>query len=258
MAITFGEIASKAYTTSAILLLSSWSLTALVITALNVMNDKKGFLAPAASIGLLTFLVCRLIAAVNPLPIPVAANRGTLAHLIASANYGSRSGAFVLFLMTWTWLYQLLETLFVLVLATTIGASMLLLIVLGEPVNKEESGTDGGSATAFDFDANSTALVEFEEKLGVDPTDIIRRFGPYTFAVIIGLVWINFVSLCLYVLGHAARSFSTVLSTPTQSLVVQQMNVAIVGDGAIPAPLNLPEPPQGVNVVTEEKMIIDA
>lgn len=264
MAITFGETASKAYTTSAILLLSSWSLTALVITALNVMNDKKGFLAPAASVGLLTFLVCRLIAAINPVPLSAAASRGTIAHLIASANYGSRSGAFALFLMTCTWLYQLLETLFVLVLATTIAASVLFLSMFGGPVG-EESATEGVKAPEFNFDSNSTALMEFEEKVGVDPTDLLRRFGPYTFFVVMAAVWINFLSLCLYVLGHAAKSFSIVLSTPTQSLVMQQTVVTVIEDGSAPpariAPPNIPELSLGLQVedgVTKEKIMIDA
>ena len=213
-----------AYKVLAVLLLSSWSLTALAMTSLNLLNENKGFLAPAASIALLTFLVCRLIVVFNPLPtaqnfgvapISAASNGGTVAHLIASANYGSRSGAFVLFLLTCTWLYQLLQTLFLLIVATLISASLLITILYGEKATGDESAADSGSDTNFDPYSNTTALVEFQEQTGVDPNEFLRRIGPRAFILIMSTVWINVLTLCLYILGHAAKSFSTVLSTPT-------------------------------------------
>ena len=255
----------------AILLLSGWSLTALVMASLNVLNENKGFLAPVASIALLTFLVCRLIVVFNPLPtvqnfgagtIPAAPNGGTVAHLIASADYGSRSGAFVLFLLTCTWLYQLLQTLFLLIVATLISASLLITILYGEKSSGDDPAADSGPGTNFDQYSNTTAIVEFQEQTGVDPNEFLRRVGPRAFILIMGTIWVNFLTLCLYVLGHAAKSFSTVLSTPTQTLVIQQTEVTVTEEVAVPTNtslLGISGPAGKVEEkVSQEKIIVDA
>ncbi|GKZ28448.1 hypothetical protein AbraIFM66950_007116 [Aspergillus brasiliensis] len=187
-------------------ILASWIVTALSLTAINILNTEATFTAQAASISLLTFLVCRLLVRLQP----GAANEGrTIAHLLATADYGSRRGALILISFCSTWLYELLTKGVLLVLVTVFGAVMAT-VIYNDPNFSEDWQTE----PVADQPQRTAALVEidkFKEEVGFDPTQLFRSIPPQALVYFIVLVWFNFISLGLYILGHGLKAFCRVL-----------------------------------------------
>ncbi|KAE8136577.1 hypothetical protein BDV38DRAFT_249287 [Aspergillus pseudotamarii] len=196
------QLGSGLYTGLAVLLLLAWTLTALSFTALNVLNSKSTYLEIVASSSLLTFLICRLLVASNPSTV----QDDTVARLIASADYGSRRGAVVLFGLCCTWLYDLLNQAVLLFFMTIFGSVMATAIYNDAFMN---TGVDGDESTT----AVSVEVKKFEDMAGFDPTEMFKLIPPRLLVYVVGLVWLNFLSLGAYVLGHAAMSLKKVLSS---------------------------------------------
>ncbi|OGM49906.1 hypothetical protein ABOM_001443 [Aspergillus bombycis] len=196
------RLSSGLYTGLAVLLLLAWTLTALTFTALNVLNSKSSYLEVIASTSLLTFLICRLLVASSP------SNRqdDTIARLIASADYGSRRGAVVLFSLCCTWLYELLNQAVLLFFMTIFGSVMATAIY-----------NDAFTDNVVDSDESTTAVSvemdKFEDMVGFNPTQMFKLIPPRLLVYFVGLVWLNFLSLGAYVLGHAAVSLKKLLSS---------------------------------------------
>ncbi|GLA87629.1 hypothetical protein AtubIFM56815_002055 [Aspergillus tubingensis] len=186
--------------------LASWAITALSLTAINVLNTESTFTAQAASISLLTFLVCRLLVRLQP----IAPTEGrTIAHLLATADNGSRRGALIFFSFCSTWLYELLSKGLLLLLLTFFGGVMAT-VIYNDPSLSENWHTQPVS----DQPQTTTALAEindFKEKAGFDPTQLFRWIPPQAVVYFIALVWFNFISLGLYILGHGLKALCKVL-----------------------------------------------
>ncbi|PWY67085.1 hypothetical protein BO94DRAFT_479214 [Aspergillus sclerotioniger CBS 115572] len=208
MAASLARLAGRLSTVLAVLFLTSWAATALSFTAINVLNTEATILGTIASISLLTFLVSRLLVRFQP-------QEGTLAHLLATAHHGSRRGALVHLSFCGTWLYELLSK-GVLLLFLTLFGGVLATVIYNDP-NMENWST---VPDADQPDASTTALAEideFKEKAGFDPTQLFRWIPPQALVYCIALLWINFLSLGLYILGHGLKSLGRVLSSPSQT-----------------------------------------
>ncbi|GAB1198042.1 hypothetical protein APSETT444_007349 [Aspergillus pseudonomiae] len=179
------QLSSGLYTGVAVLLLLAWTLTALAFTALNVLNSNSSYLEIIASSSLLTFLFCRLLVA---------------------SNHGSRRGAVVLFGLCCTWLYELLNQAVLLFFMTVFGSVMATAIY-----------NDAFTNDVVDVDESTTALSvemdKFEEMTGFNPTQMFKLIPPRLLVYFVALVWLNFLSLGAYVLGHAAVSLKKLLSS---------------------------------------------
>ncbi|PYI01422.1 hypothetical protein BO78DRAFT_327664 [Aspergillus sclerotiicarbonarius CBS 121057] len=206
MASSVARLAGRLSTVLAVLFLTSWTATALSFTAISVLNTEATVIGTIASISLVTFLVCRLLVRFQP-------QDGTLAHLLATAHHGSRRGALVLLAFCGTWLYELLAKGVVLLFLTFFGG-VLATVIYNDP-NLENWTT---TPTPDQSDASTTALAEideFKEKAGFDPTQLFRWIPPQALVYCIALMWLNFLSLGLYILGHGLKSLSRVLSSPS-------------------------------------------
>ncbi|GJP90825.1 hypothetical protein CBS147343_5089 [Aspergillus niger] len=186
--------------------LASWVITALSLTAINVLNTEATFTAQAASVSLLTFLVCRLLVRLQP----VAPTEGrTIAHLLATADYGSRHGSLILVSFCSTWLYELLTKGVLLLLLTFFGGVMATVIY-----NDPNFSENWQAEPVADQTQTTTALAEideFKEKAGFDPTQLFRWIPPQAIVYFIALVWLNVISLGLYILGHGLKALCRVL-----------------------------------------------
>lgn len=202
MAHGLSQLSSGLYTGLAVLLLLAWSLTALSFTAVNVLNSKSTYLEIVASSSLLTFLICRLLVASNP----STRQDDTIARLIASADYGSRRGAVVLFGLCCTWLYELLNQAVLLFFMTIFGSVMATAIY-------NDAFTDTGVDSDESTTAVSVEMKKFEDMAGFDPTKMFKLIPPRLLVYVVALVWLYFLSLGAYVLGHAATSLKKVLSS---------------------------------------------
>ncbi|OOF96885.1 hypothetical protein ASPCADRAFT_207006 [Aspergillus carbonarius ITEM 5010] len=207
MAAPLARLAGRLSTVLAVLFLTSWVATALSFTALNVLNTEATVHGTLASSSLLTFLVSRLLVRVQP-------QEGSLAHLLATAHHGSRRGALVLLVFCGTWLYELLAK-GVLLLFVTFFGGVLATVIYNDP-NLEHWNTPPPAADQPA--ASTTALAEideFKQKAGFDPTQLFRWIPPQAVVYCIGLLWLNVLSLGLYLLGHGLKALSRVLSAPS-------------------------------------------
>ncbi|KNG83447.1 hypothetical protein ANOM_008041 [Aspergillus nomiae NRRL 13137] len=199
------QLSSGLYTGVAVLLLLAWTLTALAFTALNVLNSNSSYLEIIASSSLLTFLFCRLLVASSE-SSPSTRQDDTIARLVASADHGSRRGAVVLFGLCCTWLYELLNQAVLLFFMTVFGSVMATAIY-----------NDAFTDDVVDVDESTTALSvemdKFEEMAGFNPTQMFKLIPPRLLVYFVALVWLNFLSLGAYVLGHAAVSLKKLLSS---------------------------------------------
>ncbi|PKX89060.1 uncharacterized protein P174DRAFT_446115 [Aspergillus novofumigatus IBT 16806] len=192
MALCLSYVSASLYKGLAIGLLISWTLTSLGYTALAALNTNSTYLEIIACTTMFTFLMCRLLVAWNP---SSKSENVTIAQLIASADSGSCRGALVLFSLCCTWLYELLNQALVLFFMTVFGTE-----------------TQNGSTTSL-----SVHVKEFKETAGFDPTEIFKMIPPRVLLYFVGLMWLNFLSLGVYVLGHAVVSLKKVLTLPTST-----------------------------------------
>ncbi|KAH8432733.1 uncharacterized protein LDX57_010361 [Aspergillus melleus] len=216
MALTLSTLSTKLSTGFSILLLTTWTLTALGFTALNVLNTNRTYIESIASISLLTFLLARLLVLSNPTtPTRTPANE-TIAHILTSAHRHSRKESLLLFAFTCTWLYELLCKAVLLFFMTVFGGVVATIIY-----NDAEGwhATDNmGSAQAGQQDdgAATTALAEidqFKTRAGVDfdPSAVFRWIPPRALVYFAVLVWVDFVGLGVYVLRYAWRALRGVV-----------------------------------------------
>jgi hypothetical protein len=152
--------------------------------------------------------MCRLLVAWNP---SSKSENVTIAQLIASADSGSRRGAFVLLSLCCTWLYELLNQALVLFFMTVFGGVIATAIYNDAFTDSvQETEPQDGSTTSL-----SVHVKEFNETVGFDPTEIFKMIPPRVWLYFVGLMWLNFFSLGVYVLGHAVVSLKKVLTLPT-------------------------------------------
>ncbi|RAK95862.1 uncharacterized protein BO80DRAFT_318158, partial [Aspergillus ibericus CBS 121593] len=200
---SLARLAGRLSTGLAVLFLTSWTATALSFTAINVLNTEATIVGTLASSSLVTFLVCRLL-------VRFQSHDGTLAHLLATAHHGSRRGALVHLVFCGTWLYELLAKGVLLLFLTFVGG-VLATVIYNDP-NLENLTTT--TPTPDQPDTPTTALAEideFKDKTGFDPTQLFRWIPPQAVVYCIGLLWVNFLSLGLYILGHGLKSLGRVL-----------------------------------------------
>ncbi|EAW25585.1 uncharacterized protein NFIA_044040 [Aspergillus fischeri NRRL 181] len=202
----------------AIGLLVSWTLTALSYTALVALNTNSTYLEIIACTTMFTFLMCRLLVAWNPSP---KSENITIAQLIASADSGSCRGALVLFSLCCTWLYELLNQALVLFFMTVFGGVIATAIYNDAFTDGvQETEPHNGSTTSL-----SVHVKEFKETVGFDPTELFKMIPPRVLLCFVGLMWLNFLSLGAYVLGHAVVSLKKVLSSPTSTSTTTESTV---------------------------------
>ncbi|KAL4946510.1 hypothetical protein BDV06DRAFT_182270 [Aspergillus oleicola] len=194
-----------------IVLLSSWTLTALGFTALDILNNNRTLPEVVASTTLLTFLVCRLLVASQP------KDENSIAQLLTTAYTRSRGASLTLLLLTGSWLYELLYKTVALFFITIFGGVFAAAIyndafVETADVMDNDVNIDNG------LDSTTTALAEineFQKKtgLGVDPTELFKMIPPKLLVYVAVLVWLNFATLGLYVLKMAWRGIRGVLGS---------------------------------------------
>ncbi|KAL3472393.1 hypothetical protein BJX99DRAFT_235672 [Aspergillus californicus] len=186
-----------------ILFLTSWTITALGFTALDILNDNRGIIELIGSTSLLTFLICRLIAILQP-------DESTLAYIITTAHKKSRGVGLATLLFTITWLYELLYKTVFLFIATVIGGTFAAAIY-------HDAFNENPADTAVEEPVETTALAEiddFAEKTGVDLLQLIKMIPPRLLVYVVALVWFNFATLGLYTLRLAWRSLRAVFGEP--------------------------------------------
>ncbi|KAF7161332.1 hypothetical protein CNMCM5623_006946 [Aspergillus felis] len=224
MALGLTHVSTSLYKGLAIGLLVSWSLTALSFTALVALNTNSTYLEIIACTTMFTFLMCRLLVVGNP---SSKSENATIAQLIASADSGSRRGALVLFSLCCTWLYELLNQALLLFFMTVFGGVIATAIyndAFTEGVHEAEH--EDSSTTAVSVQVN-----QLKEMAGFDPTEMFKMIPPRVLVYFVGLMWLNFLSLGVYVLGHAVVSLKKVLTSPTstaskESTVDKEVSVA--------------------------------
>ncbi|KAL4931756.1 uncharacterized protein BDV17DRAFT_226476 [Aspergillus undulatus] len=194
-----------------IVLLSLWTLTVLGFTALDMLNEDRTLTEIVASTTLLAFLVCRLLVASQP------KDENSIAHLLTTAYTRSRTASFTLLLLTGSWLYELLYKAVILFFVTIFGGVFAAAIYNDAFVEKADA-MDSDVNIENDLDSTTIALAEineFQEKtgLGIDPTELFKMIPPKLLVYLAVLVWLNFVTLGLYVLKMAWRGVRGVLGS---------------------------------------------
>ncbi|GIK07670.1 hypothetical protein Aspvir_003336 [Aspergillus viridinutans] len=207
MALGLSHARTSLYKGLAIVLLVSWTLTALSFTALVALNTNSTYLEIIACTTMFTFLMCRLLVLWDP---SSRSGNATIAQLIASADSGSRRGALGLFSLSCTWLYELLNQALLLFFMTVFGGVIATAIyndAFTDGVHETEH--ENGSTTAVSVQVN-----QLKEMAGFDLTELFKMIPPQVLVYFVGLMWLNFLSLGVYVLGHAVVSLKKVLTSP--------------------------------------------
>jgi hypothetical protein len=227
MAPSLTHVSASLYRGLAIGVLVSWTLTSLGYTALAALNTNSTYLEIIACTTMFTFLMCRLLVAWKP---SSKSENVTIAQLIASADSGSRRGAFVLFSLCCTWLCELLNQALVLFFMTVFGGVIATAIYNDAFTDGvQETEPQDGSTTSL-----SVHVKEFNETVGFDPTEIFKMIPPRVWLYFVGLMWLNFLSLGVYVLGHAVVSLKKLLTSPTSTATATESAVdkAVPGDAS--------------------------
>ncbi|KAL4786977.1 hypothetical protein BJX76DRAFT_319677 [Aspergillus varians] len=204
-----------------LVLFTSWTITALGFTALDVLNKERDLIELIASTTLLTFLACRLLVATQSSSTTTTTTTNTtLAHLLTTAYTRSRTSALAFLLITISWLYGIVYKFILLFFATLFGSALAAAIYNGALVEttSEDMGVDTrfGASTAVSAD-----LAELRQDTGLaaDLPRIIKGVPPRLLVLLVVLVWVDFVTLALYVLRLAWRAFGGLLgervSTPS-------------------------------------------
>jgi hypothetical protein len=226
MALGLAQVSASLYNGLAIGLLASWTLTALGFSALVALNSNSTYLEVIATTTLLTFLMCRLLVAWNP---SKSSQNVTIAQLIASADCGSRRGALVLFSLCCTWLYELLIQGALLFFMTFFGGVMATAIY-------NDAFTEVHETTTADTDSSTTAVSvevdQFKDMAGFDPTEMLKMIPWRLWVYLVGLAWLNFLSLGVYVLGHAVVSLKKVLTSSTSTQKESDSDKAVSVDAS--------------------------
>ncbi|RAH47792.1 uncharacterized protein BO95DRAFT_441039 [Aspergillus brunneoviolaceus CBS 621.78] len=190
-----------------VLFLTSWTLTALSFTALDALNSDQSLISLIVPTSLLTFLVCRLFIASQPSD-GAGAGSPTVAQTITSAHRHSPRNALILLLFTLSWLYELLFKCFGMFIVTLVGGFFFTAIHNDALVAKNGTGVSELESTAM------AGMADFQDKTGVDPTQIIKAIPPRALLYWVLLVWVNLATLGLYILRLAWKSLRMVLGGP--------------------------------------------
>ncbi|KAL4965410.1 uncharacterized protein BDV14DRAFT_172646 [Aspergillus stella-maris] len=198
-----------------IVLLSSWTLTALGFTALDVLNNNRTLTEVIASISLLTFLVCRLFVASQP------KDESSIAQLLTTAYTRSRAASLTLLLLAGSWLYELLWKTVALFFVTLFGG-VFAAAIYNDAFVKQADSMNNDVNVDNDLDSTTAALAEINEfqkntGLDVDPTELFKMIPPKLLVYVAVLVWLNFATLGLYVLKMAWRGVRGVLGSRVES-----------------------------------------
>ncbi|KAI9038275.1 uncharacterized protein KD926_010931 [Aspergillus affinis] len=218
MALTPSTLSKNIFSAFAILLLTTWTLTALAFTALNVLNTNSTYISSIASISLLTFLLARLLVISHPTTGSGTGTHDTesIAHILTSAHRRSRKEALLLFTLTCTWFYELLCKVVLLFFMTVFGG-VVATIIYNDPEGLRATDNMGSAQGGQqDDDAGTTALAEidqFKTRAGVDfdPSVVFMWIPPRMLVYFAVLVWVNFVGLGVYVLRYAWRALRRVV-----------------------------------------------
>lgn len=211
MATSSPSLGSQVYVAVSLVLLTSWSISTLGFTVLNILNDNSSLLAIAGSVSLLVYLTCRLVVLLQS-----NTQNDSIAYFLTTAHTRSRKEAIVMLLCTFTWLYELSYQFFFMLFATIFGGAIATAIYndafveVNEPNDLEPSKSD----------IENTSLAEIEEfkaKAGVDPRVIFSWIPPKALVYLALLLWLNFWTLCLYVLRQTWRSARAVLGASSSS-----------------------------------------
>ncbi|KAL4795768.1 hypothetical protein BDV19DRAFT_157319 [Aspergillus venezuelensis] len=198
-----------------VVLLSSWTLTALGFTALDVLNNNRTLTEVIASTSLLTFLVFRLFVASQP------KDESSIAQLLTTAYTRSRAASLTLLLLAGSWLYELLWKTVALFFVTLFGG-VFAAAIYHDAFAKQADSMENDVNVDNDLDSTTTALAEINEfqqntGLDVDPTELFKMIPPRLLVYIAALVWLNFATLGLYVLKVAWRGARGVLGSRVES-----------------------------------------
>lgn len=87
-----------------------------------------------------------------------------------------------------------------------------------------EAVDTGGSTTTV-----SVEVDQFKEMAGFDPTEMFKMIPWRLWVHLVGLAWLNFLSLGVYVLGHAVVSLKNVLTSPTSMQKEADSDKAVPG-----------------------------
>ncbi|KAJ5986717.1 hypothetical protein N7451_011082 [Penicillium sp. IBT 35674x] len=207
MAVIVSSFGSKVFRAISIVLLTSWTVTTLGFSALNVLNENRSLIGTAASISLLTYLACRLLIFTQP-----TAQNDSIAHSLTTAYRRSRGEALATLVFTCAWLYELLSQAVIMVFMTIFGGAIATAIYTDAFVD------DPNDLHQSDSDRENTSLAvveidEFKEKVGVDPVALFKLIPPKALVYFAILVWANFATLGLYVLRLSWRSAKVVLGS---------------------------------------------
>ncbi|KAJ5921452.1 hypothetical protein N7466_009778 [Penicillium verhagenii] len=205
MADPTSSLGSKVFKGISATLLTSWTITSLGFSALNILNANRSLIGTAASISLLTYLACRLLVLTQP-NIP----NDSIARLLTTAHRGSRRHALATFAFTCAWLYELLSQALIMVFMTIFGGA------IAAAIYNESVEEPVGPVNRSVSDMQNTSLVEigeFKDKVGVDPVALFKLIPPKALIYFAVLVWANFATLGLYVLRLWWRSAMLVLGS---------------------------------------------
>jgi hypothetical protein len=227
----FRQLVSGLYKCLASVILACWSLFALCLTASSGLGDKKNLLPLISNPSLLTFLVSKLVvvgrfgSASKPIGGGKNQSDSSLAHWISSADYGSPQGALALFIFACTWLWHLVNVLLAMgVLSLMFGLAA---FARYKAMNESESHPEMASDSANGLDTGTTsnlttALTTFSNETGVDPNFLVDVFPIWAILPFILGMWLNVLSLFLYLAGHALNSLRIVLSSSSESWTRQE------------------------------------
>ncbi|KAL4880273.1 hypothetical protein BJY04DRAFT_219271 [Aspergillus karnatakaensis] len=198
-------MALSLYTLLAVPLLTSWTLLALLFTALNVLNTDASYLSLITSTSLFTFLICRLLLVCQP-----SLNNNSLAHTLTTAYRSSARNAAIFLLLALSWLHDLLYKTLGLFFITIFGGGLATAIYNdafhevnehGEPVAPVQREAE------LDIEPNALAAIdEFRDKTGANPLAIVKMIPPKLLVYLVVIVWVSFASLGVYILRLAFRA----------------------------------------------------
>ncbi|KAJ5668236.1 uncharacterized protein N7477_006806 [Penicillium maclennaniae] len=209
MASSTPSFGARLYTGISVTLLTLWVTTALGFTALDILNTSRSLVEPIASVSLLTYLICRLIALLQP------TQNDSIAHLLTAPRH-SRREAFAMLLFCGTWLYELVYKAMLMFFMTIFGGAIAAAIY-----NDGFESTTEQQTHPSDSDVAGSALAEideFKEMVGIDPVQLFKRIPPQFLVYFAIFAWINFGSLTLYVLRLAWKSVKVVLGSPSTTI----------------------------------------
>ncbi|RDW93013.1 uncharacterized protein DSM5745_00335 [Aspergillus mulundensis] len=193
-----------------ILLLSAWTGTALIFTALNAVIASTTALETIGSTSLFTYLLCRLYVAFT------SRESTSLPRTLTNAYTHSRTAAITLLVFAAAWLHQLYQRVLMLMVVTffTIGLSIImhldkvasaaggkLVVADGAgpvPMPMRMSGTEAFKKE-FGFEELETELeVDFANVFESMPTGLLLWGGL--------MLWVGFLSLGVYLLWVGYRA----------------------------------------------------